>query len=154
MLSSWYWLAGCSLHVLAAARIHSLPEDTYAFPKYGVSFLNGQPVDEDTAHRWLQHGLRGGELEFLDQPWSSDGARPAQSLKEIGGADGQVSNTCAIHPFIHSRYRFIISVSTFCTDRLVGRASLQARAHEIGPKGGVHLFCSAAARDAAGRGGQ
>ncbi|KII88615.1 hypothetical protein PLICRDRAFT_698972 [Plicaturopsis crispa FD-325 SS-3] len=89
MLSSWYWLAGCSLHVLAAARIHSLPEDTYAFPKYGVSFLNGQPVDEDTAHRWLQHGLRGGELEFLDQPWSSDGARTAQSLKEIGGADGQ-----------------------------------------------------------------
>ncbi|KAH9484225.1 Protein OS-9-like protein [Psilocybe cubensis] len=61
--------------------LHSLPEDPYAFPKYRVSFLNGLPVLNHTAERWLAEGLRGGELEFLDQPWN-DSPR-----KEIGSAE-------------------------------------------------------------------
>ncbi|KAI0273690.1 hypothetical protein BC834DRAFT_855073 [Gloeopeniophorella convolvens] len=53
----------------AASRLlHSLPDDPFAFPKYTVSFLNGLPVLNETAERWLREGLRGGEAEFLDQP--------------------------------------------------------------------------------------
>ncbi|KAG6818188.1 hypothetical protein H0H87_000093 [Tephrocybe sp. NHM501043] len=55
----------------AAARLlHSLPDDPYAYPKFRVAFLNRLPLLTDTAHRWLADGLRGGELEFLDQPWT------------------------------------------------------------------------------------
>ncbi|KAK0503162.1 hypothetical protein EDD18DRAFT_621385 [Armillaria luteobubalina] len=50
--------------------LHSLPEDTYAFPKYKVSFLNNLPVLNQTAERWLEHGLDGGEAQFLDQPYN------------------------------------------------------------------------------------
>ncbi|KAI0006085.1 hypothetical protein BJV74DRAFT_792485 [Russula compacta] len=53
----------------ALARIlHSLPDDPYAFPKYRVTFLNGLPLLNETAERWLREGLRGGEAEFLDHP--------------------------------------------------------------------------------------
>lgn len=70
MSLSRHTLALClGFHLVAARFLHSLPEDTYAFPKYRVSFLNGLPVLKDTAERWLQDGLRGGELEFLDQSW-------------------------------------------------------------------------------------
>jgi protein OS-9 len=75
---------------IAAARLlHSLPEDTYAFPKYRVSFLNGLPVLRETAERWLQDGLRGGELEFLNQPWSDVNVRAPSSLKGIGSGDSK-----------------------------------------------------------------
>lgn len=48
-------------------QIHSsIPEDTFAFPKYRLSFLNGLPLQNQTAERWLRDGLRGGEQEFLD----------------------------------------------------------------------------------------
>jgi len=47
---------------------HSLPDDLYAFPKYRVTFLNGLPLLNETAERWLREGLRGGESEFLDHP--------------------------------------------------------------------------------------
>ena len=54
---------------LALAHIlHSLPDDLYAFPKYRVTFLNGLPLLNETAERWLREGLRGGEAEFLDHP--------------------------------------------------------------------------------------
>ncbi|KAG6814314.1 hypothetical protein H0H92_013439 [Tricholoma furcatifolium] len=60
-----------ALLTLTAARLlHSLPDDTHAFPKFRVAFLNRLPLHPDTAQRWLQQGLRGGELEFLDQPWT------------------------------------------------------------------------------------
>ena len=63
-----------SLSLLVSARVHHsrVPEDPYAFPKYRVSFLNGLPLLNDTAQRWLQDGLRGGENEFLDRPWDVD----------------------------------------------------------------------------------
>ena len=48
--------------------LHSLLDDPYAFPKYRVTFLNGLPLLNETAERWLREGLRGGEAEFLDHP--------------------------------------------------------------------------------------
>ena len=54
-------------------RIHAslIPEDPHAFPKYDVAFLNGLPVLNETAERWLRDGLEGGHLEFLEEPWVS-----------------------------------------------------------------------------------
>jgi protein OS-9 len=78
-----------AFQVAAARLLHSLPEDTYAFPKYRVSFLNGLPVLRETAERWLQQGLRGGESEFLDQPWSEGNL---QDPKGIG--NGEASEVC------------------------------------------------------------
>ncbi|KAI0720971.1 glucosidase II beta subunit-like protein-domain-containing protein [Cerioporus squamosus] len=77
-----------SLAVLVAARVHHsrVPEDPYAFPKYRVSFLNGLPVLNETAERWLHDGLRGGEREFLDQPWRESHWDP-NPLKRIEGTD-------------------------------------------------------------------
>ncbi|TEB31253.1 hypothetical protein FA13DRAFT_1754770 [Coprinellus micaceus] len=69
------------------SRIHSLPEDAHAFPKFAVAFLNDQPVLNRTAEQWLAHGLRGGELEFLDQPWKDDPSHAPQRRKEIGSGD-------------------------------------------------------------------
>ncbi|PPQ70956.1 hypothetical protein CVT24_009956 [Panaeolus cyanescens] len=66
------WLITASFYVCSARLIHSLPDDTYAFPKFRVAFLNALPVLNQTAERWLTEGLRGGESEFLDQPWSYD----------------------------------------------------------------------------------
>ncbi|KAG6911461.1 hypothetical protein DXG01_014535 [Tephrocybe rancida] len=62
----------------AARLLHSLPEDSYAFPKFRVAFLKRLPLLADTAQRWLSDGLRGGELEFLDQPWTDrlEGGNP------------------------------------------------------------------------------
>lgn len=77
---------------MVAARIsHTLPEDPYAFPKYRVTYLNGLPLLKDTADRWLQDGLKGGEAEFLNNDWRA-------SFKGIGSggqeadADDQVSS--------------------------------------------------------------
>jgi hypothetical protein len=82
--------------LLAAADarlLHSLPEDTYAFPKFRVSFLNGLPVLNETAERWLAEGLRGGELEFLDQPWKDGSWQFPSHRKEIGaGEDNEPSH--------------------------------------------------------------
>lgn len=78
-----------SLWVLVTARLHNslVPEDPYAFPKYRVAFLNGLPVLNDTAHRWLEQGLRGGELEFLDQPWEDGSEWRTPPVKSIEGGD-------------------------------------------------------------------
>lgn len=73
------------------AALHSLPDDTYAFPKYRVSFLNGHPVLNETAERWLKEGLRGGELEFLDQPWEDGTYTSPPQRKEIGPGDDALS---------------------------------------------------------------
>lgn len=82
-----YFPLAVSLSAASARLLHSLPEDTYAFPKFRVSFLNGLPVSNDTAQRWLAEGLRGGELEFLDQPWKDGNWQPTSSRKEISAGE-------------------------------------------------------------------
>lgn len=73
---------------VTARLLHSLPEDTYAFPKFRVAFLNGLPVLNVTAEKWLKEGLRGGQLEFLDQPWKDDTSHSPSYPKEIGSGHG------------------------------------------------------------------
>ncbi|THH02129.1 hypothetical protein EW145_g6793 [Phellinidium pouzarii] len=78
----------------ASARAHwSLTEDLYAFPKYRVTFLNGLPVLNDTAERWLSAGLKGGEPEFLDQPWQDSGRHRSEQLQGIESGDGKGSES-------------------------------------------------------------
>ena len=76
MTSSLYLLAALTLYSahIVSGRIHAslIPEDPHAFPKYDVTFLNGLPVLNETAERWLRDGLEGGgPLEFLEEPWMS-----------------------------------------------------------------------------------
>jgi protein OS-9 len=65
--------------------LHSLSDDPHAFPKYRVTFLNGLPLLNETAERWLREGLRGGEAEFLDHPTPWQEPSP---LKHIDAGDG------------------------------------------------------------------
>jgi protein OS-9 len=75
----------------ANAKVHhALAEDPFAFPKYRVTFLNSLPVLNETAERWLKHGLSGGELEFLGQPWQS--AYEPASTAPKGIESGDTSN--------------------------------------------------------------
>ncbi|KAF7793186.1 hypothetical protein EIP86_004295 [Pleurotus ostreatoroseus] len=76
-----------SLWTLVTARLHNslVPEDPYAFPKYRVAFLNGLPVLNDTAQRWLQNGIPGGEAEFLEQPLNESTPWSTQAVKSIDG---------------------------------------------------------------------
>lgn len=60
-----------------ALRSSTIPEDVYAFPKYKIQFLNGRPVLNVTAQRWLHDGLTSEE-EFLGVSKS-----PPSSPKEI-----------------------------------------------------------------------
>ncbi|OBZ75536.1 Protein OS-9 [Grifola frondosa] len=78
-----------SVCLLVSARLHHslVPEDPYAFPKYRVTFLNGLPVQNETAQRWLQEGLRGGEPEFLEQTWKEPYADSPQFKSIEGSAD-------------------------------------------------------------------
>lgn len=70
-----------------ARLLYSGPEDPYAFPKYRVTFLNDLPVLNETAQRWTQDGLRGGEREFLDEPWDTPAWYPQSGTKEIGSSE-------------------------------------------------------------------
>ncbi|KAF8654186.1 hypothetical protein AX16_003715 [Volvariella volvacea WC 439] len=73
----------------ATARfLHSLPEDTYAFPKFRVNFLNESPLLNQTAERWLAEGLQGGQSEFLGT-WSDNTWPGHSSLKEIGSGSNE-----------------------------------------------------------------
>ncbi|PCH38090.1 hypothetical protein WOLCODRAFT_161294 [Wolfiporia cocos MD-104 SS10] len=87
-------LTSFSLSCLVSARLHHslVPEDPYAFPKYRVTFLNGLPVLNETAERWLRDGIEGGLAEFLDEPWEEAHA-PVQKFKTIEGGEqpGSVS---------------------------------------------------------------
>ena len=83
MYSRFFWLSLWAARLVSGKR-HLLPEDPDAFPKYSVLFHNGYPVLNDTAQKWLQEGLRGGEYEFLGQPWTDPGL---SQRPEIG--DGQ-----------------------------------------------------------------
>ena len=84
-----------SLSLLVSARLHHsrVPEDPFAFPKYRVSFLNGLPVLNETAQRWLHEGLSGGDLEFLDQPWPETHS-PVNQFRSIEGTNDVPSNVC------------------------------------------------------------
>lgn len=112
-----------SLCLLAAARLHHslVPEDPYAFPKYKVTFLNGLPVLNETAQRWLQEGLSGGELEFLEQPWRES---PWQTSPFKGIEGGQDSEPAAIpdvrtrlisHAKIRTLIGLIFCLGSFCS---------------------------------------
>lgn len=89
--------------ILHARLLHSIPEDTHAFPKFRVSFLNSLPLINETAERWLKLGLQGGELEFLDRPWR-DHSWPSQSTrKEIDSGQpllDDISMTDVYPPFL------------------------------------------------------
>jgi protein OS-9 len=85
-------LALVLLFPLISARLLDLPADTYAYPKYRVSFLNSLPLRNETAQRWLQDGLPGGEPEFLDRPWSGD-ERIAMEI-DSGDSQAHVSAPC------------------------------------------------------------
>ncbi|KAG5653967.1 hypothetical protein H0H81_008835 [Sphagnurus paluster] len=94
----------------AAALLHSLPDDTHAFPKFRVTFLNRLPLLNDTAQRWLREGLRGGQLEFLDQPWS-DRPQPPSSVKQIDSGDAHdgIDSSQLSYPTNYSLERMKIS---------------------------------------------
>ena len=112
LLRSILSLVAAFHHTHAARFLHSIPEDTYAFPKFRVSFLNSQPVINETAHRWLNEGLRGGELEFLDQPWKEDNSYSHSSRKEIGSGQpppADISMT-DVYPSFSTRTRQWLSV--------------------------------------------
>ena len=95
-----------SLSPLTVARLlHSVPEDPHAFPKFRVSFLNA--LSTDTAHQWSTHGLRGGLLEFLDQPWNDDSPREIDGGVLVSTQDVRPCQKCLlagslISPFLSS----------------------------------------------------
>ena len=95
-------LSLCGL-VAAAGPHWSLAEDPYAFPKYRVSFLNGLPVLNATAERWLAGGLEGGEREFLERDWHDEDKRHgyrSNSVQSIDSGDGspEFGSVCAFVP--------------------------------------------------------
>ncbi|KAF8163220.1 hypothetical protein B0H34DRAFT_794953 [Crassisporium funariophilum] len=91
-------LVSACLATTSARLLHSLPEDTYAFPKFRVAFMNGLPVLNETAERWLKQGLRGGELEFLDQPWRDGDWDTPSNRKEIGSGNANDHEPLAAIP--------------------------------------------------------
>ena len=84
---SFLFLGAHWLVLSVTARLHSLPEDPHAFPKFGVTFLHNQPLLNETAEHWLKHGLSGGEDEFLGDSWQSTGQHRPPQRKEIGSGD-------------------------------------------------------------------
>lgn len=74
-----------SLWARPADAYSSLPDDLYAYPKYSIGFLNGLPLPNVTAQHWLEHGLKGGEKEFLEQPW--DHGSHGTSRPQITGGE-------------------------------------------------------------------
>ncbi|KAI5122070.1 hypothetical protein M0805_006053 [Coniferiporia weirii] len=100
-------LVALCLAEASARALWSLTEDLYAFPKYRVSFLNGLPVLNETAQKWLETGLKGGELEFLDQPWQESSPHGTSKLKgiESGGKESSESPEDAVADFQPSHYQ-------------------------------------------------
>ncbi|KZV84419.1 hypothetical protein EXIGLDRAFT_727223 [Exidia glandulosa HHB12029] len=78
------WLTVLALSATAAARFGGV-QDVDAYPKYAVTFLNSLPVSNQTAESWLQHGLAGGEPEFLE-------VAPTPSLNRIESGDEQAGH--------------------------------------------------------------
>ncbi|KIJ16810.1 hypothetical protein PAXINDRAFT_98609 [Paxillus involutus ATCC 200175] len=80
-------LAVSPIALSQARLLYSGPEDLFAFPKYRVTFLNNLPVLNETAQRWLQDGLRGGEQEFLGESWDEPTWHAQASMREIGSSE-------------------------------------------------------------------
>jgi len=128
----------CSLlvvhfHLTAAARLlHSIPEDTYTFPKFRVSFLNSLPLINETAERWLKEGLRGGELEFLDQPWEEVHLPSQPSLKEIDGGQTRWDDisTPDVYPIFHIVLEYHLMFFTMYLATLHSSSQLHLGTHE------------------------
>ncbi|KAH7340232.1 hypothetical protein B0J17DRAFT_650430 [Rhizoctonia solani] len=92
--------AAWSLWIPQTEAYSSLPDDLYAYPKYSIGFLNGLPLPNVTAQHWLAHGLKGGEKEFLEQPWDQNShgtSRPQITGGETINSDGPVNS----HPVSH-----------------------------------------------------
>ncbi|CAL1704373.1 unnamed protein product [Somion occarium] len=98
------FLLPISLTALVAARLHHslVPEDPFAFPKYRVTFLNGLPVLNETAQRWFQNGLKGGNIDnnkliygHCAQPDASHISTPHLELLKLGP---RASYACLIPP--------------------------------------------------------
>lgn len=102
---------------LIVARLHSLPEDPHAFPKFKVTFLNNLPVLNETAQKWLSQGIPGGELEFLNQPWehATEEVLLSLGLKEIDGGFGE-SGSSSVRDCIvkHTHSSISFSYSRCC----------------------------------------
>lgn len=100
------------------SRLHNalVPEDPYAFPKYRVAFLNGLPVQNDTAQQWLKDGLRGGELEFLDQPWEENASWGSPAVKSIDGGNGEQPAASAevslVRPLTHLAMLIVVRLDS------------------------------------------
>jgi protein OS-9 len=114
-----------AFHTADAARLlHSIPEDTYAFPKFRVTFLNSLPLINETAERWLKDGLHGGELEFLDRPWKEDNWPSHSSRKEIDSGQppsDDISMTDVYLSFLlvpeHGSVFPIVYIAIICSSR-------------------------------------
>lgn len=80
-----------------ALRSSNVPEDLFAYPKYSIHFLNGQPVLNDTAQRWLQDGVVDQD-EFLGHKTSSQDA--SKLFKSIAGGpeDAELAPAAASPP--------------------------------------------------------
>jgi protein OS-9 len=89
--------------LVAARLLHSLPDDLYAFPKYRVTFLNGLPLLNETAERWLREGLRGGEAEFLDHPTQWEEPSPYKHIDSGEGATVCPQLSIRAHSLLSSR---------------------------------------------------
>jgi hypothetical protein len=85
----------CAFWTHKADAYSSLPDDIYAYPKYSIGFLHGLPLPNVTAQHWLAHGLRGGEKEFLEQPW--DEGSPGSSRPQITGGE-TINSDVRTHP--------------------------------------------------------
>lgn len=100
-------LAAFAIPLIALGRarlLYSGPEDLYAFPKYRVTFLNEFPVVNETAQRWIQDGLRGGEQEFLGESWDPPAWYSQAGMREIGSSETgtfhEAPNVCTFDMYI------------------------------------------------------
>jgi len=59
-----------------AVRVrHSFaPEDTFAFPKYRLNFVNNRPISPQDAQVFISNGFATDEHEFFGRPPISPGA--------------------------------------------------------------------------------
>jgi protein OS-9 len=86
------------LDIAVARSLHALPEDPAAFPKYRVSYLNALPILNSTAEIWLKDGLKGGEAEFMEQPWEDNDHKWAKAPLRKGISAGDDSQTALEAP--------------------------------------------------------
>ena len=134
------FLLAASLLPASARLLHSLPEDSYAFPKFRVAFLNSLPVLNETAERWLKEGLPGGELEFLDKPWRDIDRRSSSQPKEIGPGElhdhtpvTTIDDVCPLSAYrYNSDFTLIVATNPYFSKLYLGT-------HENGAAGLVHL---------------